>query len=387
MNRLLVLLGLIVLVTSCDKTPDPSLTQLNPNPKNPVLEVVLDLPETPFNYANPTLPPYFNGPVANADNTPVSNPVTDAGATLGRVLFYDKELSINRKVACASCHKQDHSFSDPVALSEGFDGGLTDRNAMSLANAAYYDRGHFFWDERALTLEDQVLMPIENTVEMGMTLDSLEKRLQQLSYYKPLFEDAFGDATVTSTRISLALAQFVRSMISYQSKYDQALAQQVGPTPPGTNLSGLTPQENLGLQIFFDPNRGGCAGCHNTQLFIDPVPFDNGLDATFTDFGVGGITGDPRDNGRFKVPSLRNVEVTAPYMHDGRFATLMEVVEHYNSGVKSNPNLDPRLRQPGTNLPKQLNLTNNEKEALVAFLETLTDPTFLVDAKFSDPFK
>ena len=333
------------------------------------------LPDTPYEYANVVLPAHFNTPqLNNIDNTPNNNPITNEGATLGRVLFYDKRLSANNTVACASCHQQANGFSDPATLSRGFEGGLTGRNSMGLANARYFQPGRFFWDERAASLEAQTLMPIQDSVEMGLTLTELENKVATEAYYPPLFEAAFGTPDVSSERISLALAQFVRSMVSSQSKFDQGVA---------TNFNNFTPQENLGRQLF--NGRGRCDVCHITAAFVAPNARNNGLDAVSTDNGLGDVTGNPADNGKFKVPSLRNIARTAPYMHDGRFETLAEVIRFYNNGVQNHPNLDPALRGPNGQ-PRRLNLNPNEQAALVAFLETLTDNNFMTDPKFSNPF-
>ena len=331
------------------------------------------------------LPPAFlQQPILGQDNTPVNNPVTNAGATLGRALFYDKRLSLNQTISCSSCHRAANGFSDPRKFSVGFEGGLTGRNSMGLSNARWYLRRSFFWDERAATLEDQVLQPIQNSVEMGMTLPALVNRLSVEPYYATLFTNAFGDATVTSNRIALALAQFVRSIISTQSKFDAGRA-------PGVNFTNLTPQENEGRNIFNAGNLGNCAACHGTDNFVPgPAINNNGLENPYIDKGRGEITGIPQDEGLFKVPSLRNIELTAPYMHDGRFATLEEVVEFYNSGVVNHPNLSPPLRNPpgspNQGQPRRLNLTAAQKAALVAFLKTLTDTSVTTDPKFQDPF-
>lgn len=340
---------------------------------------VPSLPATTFNYANPNLPAHFTqnnatfGSVPQTDNTPNNNPVTDEGATLGRVLFYDKRLSANDTVACASCHLQENGFSDPRQFSVGFEGGLTGRHSMALANATYYDRGRFFWDERAATLEDQVLLPIQDSVEMGMALDTLENKLEDTTFYAGLFQDAFGTTEITSERISLALAQFVRSLVSFQAPFDDAFNNNGQFT--GNGLSQL---ENQGRQLFFSNNNGpNCDACHETSAMSLDQPRNNGLDAnTQADQGAGG--------GEFKSPSLRNIAVRAPYMHDGRFDTLEEVIEHYNSGIQDHPQLANQLQQNGQ--PERLNLSQQEKDALVAFLETLTDQIFLTDPKFSDPF-
>ena len=338
------------------------------------------LPPVPANYANPTLPPSFLvQPILGQDNTPAGNPVTNAAATLGRALFYDKRLSLNQTISCASCHQREHGFSDPRQFSVGFEGGLTGRNSMGLANARWYQRQAFFWDERAATLEVQVLQPIQNAVEMGMTLPALVTRLSAEPYYATLFTNAFGSATVTSDRISRALAQFVRSIVSTQTKFDAGAA---------SGFANFTPEENTGRNIFNAPNLGNCAACHGTDNFVPGPPINNnGLENPYLDKGVGALTGRPQDEGLFKVPSLRNIELTGPYMHDGRFTTLEQVVEFYNSGVVNHPNLSPPLRNPGPGgTPRRLNLTVAQKAALVAFLRTLTDPNIATDVKWSDPF-
>jgi cytochrome c peroxidase len=359
---------------------------------------VLDLPWPPYDY-DPELPAHFNTPaVRDLDATPANNPITDDGATLGRVLFHDTALSANGTTACASCHLQSDGFADPVTLSEGFEGGLTDRNAMSAADARWVANGRFFWDERAQTLEEQVLMPIQNEVEMGMTLAQVIERVESEPYYPVLFERAFGDPEVTTERIAFALAQYVRATSSYRSRYDDALAN------AGSILDDFpefTAQENLGKQIFLGP-AGACAPCHlgnlgpppmpgvapgNQAVFLLVAPANNGLDVDTTmDPGVMTTTGDPLDDGKFKSTSLRNIARTGPYMHDGRFATLEEVVDHYDNGVQPHPNLDPRLRDP-QGMPRRLNLDDNAKAALVAFLETLTDDALGEDPRFADPFR
>jgi len=347
----------------------------------------LNLPSTFFAYANQQLPNYLLTPnIVGQDNTPADNAVTDQGATLGRVLFYDKTLSLNKTVSCASCHKQELGFSDSAVLSKGFLGGLTARNSMSLVNARYYPAKHFFWDERAATLEAQVLTPIQNSVEMGMQLDTLVNRLKATKHYPVLFAKAFGDTSINSDRISKALSQFVRSIISYKSKYDAGRSQvPPGADPVQTPYNNFTAQENQGKQLFFSPLTA-CATCHGTETFTAPGNRNDGIENPSVDEGVGGVTNIIAQVGNFKVPSLKNIELTAPYMHDGRFATLEQVVEHYNSGIQANTNLAPQLKNPdGT--PKRLNLSDEQKASLVAFLKTLTDTAITTDEKFSNPFK
>jgi len=323
----------------------------------------------PAHFANPPTPGNPGSPVP-LDNTPPDNRVTDAGATLGRVLFYDRRLSVTDSVSCGSCHRQATGFADPARFSAGFQGGRTPRHSMGLANARYYTRGRFFWDERAATLEAQVLQPIQDPIEMGMSLPQLTAKLGAVGFYGPLFNAAFGDPAVTSDRIARALAQFVRAMVSYRSRFDSAFTNGIPNFP-----AAFTPAEVQGQQIF--TGRGRCAQCHTSVAHVGDGLRNNGLDAATVDAGAG--------NARFKVPSLRNIEVRAPYMHDGRFGTLREVIDFYDNGVQPHPNLDPRLVGPG-GTPLRLNLSEAEKNGLEAFLRTLTDTAFLSDPKFSDPF-
>ena len=355
---------------------DPTLTD------DEILSLTLNLPTNSYNYANIQLPGHFlDNNLQNEDNTPNDNPITDAGATLGRVLFYDKKLSANNTISCASCHVQSNGFSDPATLSIGFEGGLTGRNSMGLSNAKFYDNGRFFWDERAATLEDQVLMPIQDAVEMGLTLEELVSKVAAEDYYRILFTRAFGDSNVSSGRISLALSQFIRSMVSYESKFDEGMAIT---NNAQANFPNFTASENLGKNLFFS-NRTRCSDCHDTNAFVGDAPRNNGLDAMLTDLGVAGVTGNNGDRGEFKVGSLRNIELTAPYMHDGRFATLGEVIDHYDTGVQNSGDLDNRLRVNGGQV-RRLNLNANERQALIDFLLTLTDNNFISDIKYADPF-
>ncbi len=367
------------------------------------------LPETPFDYSNIPLPDHykrnafpphfpFQHAAVRLDNTPPDNPITNEGATLGRVLFYDKKLSANRTVSCGSCHQQAHGFSDPRVVSEGFAGGHTRRHSMGLVNARFYYSGKFFWDERAETLEEQVLMPFLDPVEMGLSPAELVSIVAEQPYYPSLFQDAFGDSTVTADRIAKALAQFVRSLVSTGSKYDRTRRQVWSPIE---DFPGFTPEENFGKRIFFLPivvssgDLVNCSGCHVTEAFVGPIPngrfgtttsVTNGLDAVSTDdLGVFESTGNRRDIGKFKAPSLRNIAIRPPYMHDGRFSTLEEVIEHYSSGIQDHPNLTPPLRS-FDGRPIQFQFTQREKDALIAFLHTLTDMEMLTDEKFSNPF-
>ncbi|MFM8411211.1 MAG: cytochrome-c peroxidase [Alphaproteobacteria bacterium] len=353
----------------------------------------LDLPATPDNYASPDLPPHFLNPTfANWDSTPLDNPLTDDGATLGRVLFYDKHLSRNDTVSCSSCHRQENAFSDPNRFSTGFEGGLTGRNSMSIVESRFYKPNRFFWDHRVVGLEGQALMPIQNEVEMGMTLPDLVVKLSALPYYGPLFTRAFGDPQITSDRIAKAIAQFDRSLLSYRSKYDVGMAQVAS---NDVDFPNFTAEENLGKRLFLD-GANQCRKCHmksgttgdpNYAIFTQDTPTNNGLDAALDndDDGIGGVTGNTAENGVFKAPTLRNVLLTAPYMHDGRFATIEDVLDFYASGIQPHPNLN-RILTLGDGSPRRIVFTAEQRRALIAFFGTLTDQELVSDPKFADPF-
>ena len=375
-----LLLPVLLVLVGCGGGSAAAPTVAPPAAVTPPPANVPVLPATPFGYADAdiALPAHFANPPTPGnpgspvplDNTPPDNRVTNAGATLGRVLFYDRRLSVNDTISCGSCHRQATGFADPARFSAGFQGGRTPRHAMGLANARYYTRGRFFWDERAATLEAQVLQPIQDPIEMGMTLPQLTAKLGAVEFYGPLFTAAFGDPAITEGRISRALAQFVRAMVSYRSRFDLAFTNGVP-----NFAAALTPAEVQGQQIF--TGRGRCAQCHTSVAHVGDGIRNNGLDLATVDAGAGGA--------RFKVPSLRNVEVRAPYMHDGRFASLRAAIDFYDNGVQPHPNLDPRLVGPG-GAPLRLNLSAAEKDALEAFLRSFTDTAFLTDPKFSDPF-
>jgi len=371
-------------LSACKKDIEPVNTVTEYQKDNQVLSEYLDLPSSPYDYQGIMLPAYLGSTnILIHDNTPGDNQVTNEGATLGRVLFYDKKLSKNGTISCASCHIQEFGFSDTATLSKGFDGGLTGRHSMGLSNAKYRTNGRFFWDERAETLEDQVLMPIQDPVEMGMTLTDLVNVVDQQEYYDILFKRAFGDDEVTSDRISKALAQFIRAMVSFNSKYDQGRANHDVKEP----FDNFTTQENWGKSIFNSIDKGQCGSCHSTDAMITVVSRNNGLTREPDDYGVEKTTGNPLDRGKFKAPSLRNIAVRPPYMHNGDYKSLREVIMGYSTGINWTPTLDGHLKMPGGQSAIRFNLTQEEIEALEAFLNTLTDTEFLTNKIYSDPFK
>ncbi|MEP2774477.1 MAG: cytochrome c peroxidase [Luteolibacter sp.] len=355
----------------------------------PVLgqEKVIDLTKLE-NYANQAIPAYIT-----KDNTPVDNQITNLGATLGRVLFYDKRLSHNNTISCSSCHLQDEGFSDTATVSNGV-AGTTGRHSMRLINARFSTEPKFFWDERAATAEIQGTQPIRDHTEMGFsgTLDDpdfgdLIVKLSAIEDYRVLFQGVFGDATITEERIGKAIAQFVRSLQSFDSKYDTGRAQVTNDTQSFPNY---TPVENAGKLVFLNPpgaGGAGCAACHAPPEFaIDPNTGNNGV---VTKIGGGS------DFTNTRAPSLRDLVDAngiphGGFMHDASLPTLLSVVEHYNAIPALVTGLDIRLTQPGgppgTRQPQRLNLTAQQKSNLVAFLETLTGNAIYTDAKYSTPF-
>lgn len=301
---------------------------------------------------------------------PRDNPLTEEGVELGHRLFEDTRLSINGAQSCATCHQAAAAFTDAGrALSAGAEGPLGTRNAIPLFNLAW--KRSFFWDGRAASLREQVLMPIQNPMEMHSRLTTVVGQLAATADYPPLFAKAFGSTEINADRLARALEQFLLSVVSYQSKFDRAMQ----------GREQLTEQERRGFELFiteYDPRVGlygaDCFHCHGGPFFTNHRFANNGLDLQACDPGLEAVTGRKQDHGRFAVPSLRNVAVTGPYMHDGRFKTLEEVIEHYRTGVKRTATLDPNLaRQPEGGIP----LSEADKKALVAFLKTLTDEVFV----------
>ncbi len=363
---------LVAWSTGCRKESHPS-----PAPPHAPL-----LPWVEFGYSELNYPEsWLADPALQLFGSTQGITVTDAGATLGRVLFYDTELSSTREVSCASCHQQAHGFADPVAQSRGVSEVLTPRNTMGLANFRYQRR--LFWDQRVNGLLNQVLLPIVHPDELGMDLDSLVARLSDLPYYPELFARAFGDSLPSSDRVANALSQFLMCFHSHSSKYDAGLS---------NGFVNFTASEKLGKDVFFN-GETRCNQCHTNRTFLSNQPFINGLETNYaatSDAGIGDLTGQADDDGRFKTVSLRNIGLTAPYMHDGRFASLREVVDFYSDGIQPHPALAERLSPTGTGPqgqePYRLELSEEERVGLVDFLKTLND-TVMVNAWWlSDPF-
>lgn len=383
--------GLVLLLSACS---DQETT--GPTTNSAIVEVFgtkIDPNNLP-NYAGQTIPNYIR-----KDNTG-TNSITNEKAILGRVLFYDKNLSIDNTVSCASCHQQAFGFSDPTLASQGVQGGQTTRHSMRLINTRFSNEPKFFWDERAANLEAQVTTPIQDHAEMGFSgqngrpnLAALLTKLGGIGYYQELFMLAYGSSTITEPRMQQALAAFIRSIQSFDSKYDLGRAQ-VG--NDGAPFPNFTAQENLGKQLFLTPpvfdgtgtriNGGaGCQGCHQAPEFdIDPNSRNNGVIRPLTQ-GAGlelAIT---------RSPTLRDaVNATGgsngAFMHSGVFTSLQNVVGHYNNipAQPGNNNLDPRLN-PGGNLQK-LNLSGAEINAIVAFLQTLSGKDVYTNEKWGSPF-
>lgn len=391
MKHIGMVVALVIVVFSCD----PFYSENR--------EVTLELPAEPFSYNVSGL----------SDHIP----------TLGRVLFYDPRLSINNTVSCGSCHKQALAFSDNTAFSRGFENRITPRNSMPIQNiisdafkgesvlidssggtvvidTIFTDEGitylpgvvvppdffiqptKLFWDGRESDLQTMVTRPIMNHIEMGIhDMDVLALKLSTIPEYKQLFSNAFNDEEVSKEKIAIALSSFLLSIRSNQSKFDKSVTFQNTSNQADHNVNRflLNAQEELGRRLFFD--KFNCNSCHESNGFSDI-----GLDANPKDAGFSAVTGNNNDAGMFKIPSLRNVEITGPYMHDGRFKTLEEVLEHYSHGIKNSPNLDARFKS-ADGKTKQLNMSQAEIKAIAAFLTTLTDYEMINDPKLANPFR
>ena len=385
MNRLSLLIVLVLLI-SCSSDEEEVIEQTQEIDYTAIEETfngTID-PDNLFDYKGQAVPNYIR-----KDNSG-NNPITNEGATLGRVLFYDKNLSIDNSISCSSCHQQSVAFGDSPLVSDGV-AGVTGRHSMRLVNARFSDEVKFFWDERATSLENQTTQPIQDHVEMGFSgqngdpdFNDLIEKLESIDYYQELFHLAFGDSEITEDRIQLALSQFIRSIQSFDSKFDIGRVQVANNDIEFPNFTAL---ENLGKQLFLDPpNMGGagCGGCHRGAEFdIDPDSGNNGV--------IGVANSSEQDITNTRAPSLRdlfnsNGELNGLLMHDGSFSTLLDVVNHYNEipNSSANDNLDNRL-MPRGNL-QRLNLSENDKEAIVAFVKTLSGTAIYTAEQWSNPF-
>jgi cytochrome c peroxidase len=311
------------------------------------------------------VPPGFPNPTIPADN-----PTTVEGVVLGRRLFYDPILSGDSTQACASCHHQDHAFGGPTRFASGIDGVQGTRQAPTIINAAWLPSA--FWDGRAASLEDQASQPVPNPDEMHLDWDEAVRRIQRHPEYPDLFCNVFGSSTITKDRVVMAIGQFERTFVSANSKYDKFTRGELE----------LSPLEEKGRLIFFT-EVGDCVHCHGQAVGFDGDFHNIGLDSIPVDKGLEAITGDPADAGKFKTPSLRNIMASAPYMHDGRFNTIDEVLDHYNLGFHDSPLVDPLIR---TRLSRP-SMTGDQIQALKAFLGTFTDSTFLNNPALSNPYR
>ena len=313
---------------------------------------------------------------------PEDNQLTQEIVDLGRMLFFEKRLSKDNSQSCASCHSQTEAFSDSLQFSIGVEDLPGKRQAMAVFNMAW-NTNEFFWDGRAHLLRDQAVLPIQDPLEMNETIENVLAKLSADQMYLDQFKRAFNKDEILIDDIALAMEQFMLSIVSIDSKYDQFLAGEVE----------LTDSEERGRQLYFAeynpffPELSGadCQHCHGGLNFENDRYMNNGLDtdAEFEDLGREEVTKRRMDRAKFKVPSLRNIEVTAPYMHDGRFKTLEEVIDHYNEGIKESSTVDPAI----LNTQKTgLFLTDQDKQDLINFLKTLTDPTFLDNEEYKDPF-
>jgi cytochrome c peroxidase len=312
---------------------------------------------------------------------PEDNPTTKEGVYLGRLLFYEKKLSAGNSISCESCHLQKLAFTDGKALSQGADGSLTTRSAMSLANLLWVR--NFFWDGRSPNLEQQASFPLTNVHEMGQPLAESVAKLRQTALYPPLFKAAFGSDSITGNHILKALAQFERTLISADSRYERYLARTYQPSA----------QELRGMALFQNaPNpqkliRGAnCEHCHGGVKTFKELFHNNGLDSTFSDNGRQNFTNQAEDKGRFRVPTLRNIMLTAPYMHDGRFQRIEQVLDHYNEHILESATLSSFLKDVSNETNrKKLMLTQSEKTDIISFLSMLTDSSFITNPEFSNP--
>jgi cytochrome c peroxidase len=406
MYKAIYLFAITLLAASCSKNEFSVRNEENVLPEHVFeFEAYLDLPSIFMDYGR-DLPNYLKATGMSV------KPVDNAKATLGRVLFYDKNLSLDRSTSCASCHKQNKAFSDNVAFSKGVNGLLGSRNSMPIGNVASFSahyseiggqRPLLLWDSRAADVAEQSKLAFLNDHEMGMTMEGVVSRIKEQTYYPYIWQKVYSNFEVTENQVLECLSEFVGTIGAPASRFDLALEAvngnlnfggvdtlvSIAAIYTGTidttlvtfGLPGFSSRENNGRDLFV----ANCSKCHSPiRAFQDVFEACNGLDLEYVDQGRGKLTGNASDNGVFKAPSLRNIAVTAPYMHDGRFKTLEEVIEFYSTGVKNHPNLHPQMLHNGD---PNLHLSTQQKQDLIAFLKTLTDNKLATDYRFSNPFK
>lgn len=379
LKLLIVFNFIIITLSSCFDDKVNVVTTYYGEGEDKILRKHLNLPGFPYNYSFQL--PRHTGLFAA--------PVNPDLATLGRVLFYDKNLSKDKTISCASCHKQELAFSDNVAFSEGVESRATARNSIALGSvlnfSAYYGGFNgipFFWDNRAQTVQDQSRATLGNPVEMDMKMHEVADVVNDLEYYEPLIQKAYNTkGKITETQILDAIGEFVNSLTNYNTKFDREL-DKVGLNKINSDFSGFSASENRGKSIYIK----NCASCHGENAARPPViSANNGLMSQYDDMGVGKHTNKSSDESIFKVPTLRNVSRTAPYMHNGMFKTLSDVIDHYSTGIVMHKNLSSQLRS-NFQTSKKFNFTQQEKEDLIAFFMTFNDEKITSDDKFSDPF-
>lgn len=389
-SRLLFFTIIILITQSCSDDLNSTYKDYT-DEEYALLSQRLNLPSELYDYSPEFEDNFFNN---HLDEGNIQSRRSSHKATLGRVLFYDKTLSVNEIISCASCHQQKLAFADDVALSEGFDGELTTRNSLPLGNTIGFETSYrngggdfgfggqalFSWDESNSDISSQSEAAITSEIEMGLNMGTLVNRLKTQEDYKILFQKAYGDQNILEHRVLEAIEEFVNSIVSNHSKFD--MESMAADQNIFNDFEGYTPQENKGKTIYMN----NCASCHSfDHQFTAVATANNGLDMIYEDKGVGEHSSDPSKVGVFKVPFLRNIELTGPYMHDGRFATLDEVINHYSEGIQNHDNLHDFLRNG--NEANKMNFSDDEKSALKTYLLTLTDEQVIADAKFSDPFK
>ncbi len=409
----------VVLLFGCQKTPTAVINELDT--RHVAVQKVLNLPSSTLSYAN-HIPSYLKAMGVQAPE------IDNNKATLGRVLFYDKSLSRDGSVSCASCHRPENAFADPARFSNGVAGKVTSRNSPGLSTVVHFGAHYsglntkiapFFWDMRASSVAEQSRQTLQNPHEMDMDFATLLQRVKSQEYYQVLFSSAYGNEEISEGQVLECLEAFVSAMAAGKTRFDKGMevsassilrdgglisdtvfvedtimivsiyyksdtmfVPSIGQRPQ-MKLYGLTAEEQRGASIFV----ANCSGCHSPiRPFQQVFSANIGLDINYADQGLGAITGKASDRGVFKSPPLRNIALTAPYMHDGRFQTLAEVVDFYNSGIKPHPNLHPLLKS-ANGQPKRFNFSQSQKRELVAFLHTLTDNSLAHDPRFTNPFK